>query len=202
MRLSFYVAGFGDWPKKKFSFPLLCKWKKETFLLFYLFILCLTLESQSDLFRSSTKGKCKCRSDFNYFLLLACPPSDVVVNMPIVISHLVFFHCMPIKTRIIQFRKRAREKIANAWMGRILVINFCIFLRAFGYIYAYCYYNFYFLFMGTDFFAKAHTMHNGGRVCAMMKILKLRSCMLSLLVHEPRGQNFWKFTFSGEHIAG
>lgn len=93
-------------------------------------------------------------------LLFRCRVDIVIVKFSIACAH---------KIGIIQFNSSnkkfsewEREKIANAWMGRIfLVINFSIFLCILRYIYVHlyiymhivcCYYNFYFIH-GNGFFS-------------------------------------------------
>jgi hypothetical protein len=88
-------------------------------------------------------------------------------------------------------------------MGRILVINFCIFLNAFRvtftwlhsgpFICIYCYYNFFSLFMGTDFFPSSRRWKKLTQ-CTMevgwWKFLNYEVLFSLCLVHLARGQNF------------
>lgn len=177
----------------------------------------LTLESRCDLFQFK---KCKCRSDFNYFLLLTSPPPDVVVvvNMFIVISLWNFFsplHAHKNENHSISKRRAERKLQTHEWeeffsdqfLHFLKCISRYIYVAAFGALYMHIVIIIFFfssLFMGTDFFPsrkKAHTMHNGGR---MMKILKLRSFILLTLSTRlgafRSGANFLhtKFTFSRE----
>lgn len=161
----------------------------------------LTLESRCDLFEVYKKEREKNANVAQTLIIFSSPfallrrrRNRQYVHCDFALEFYFPLHAHK-KQESFNSKRRAREKIANAWMGRIFFcdqflhflkcISRYIYVAAFGpFIYMHIVIIIFFIFFihGNGFLfllakKKAHTMHNGGR---MMKILKLRSFILFL----------------------